>query len=65
MKILVTVTIDRAPSLGTADHKLVDGSGEPFFVLNCDNISEYPFAELVRFQKTHSGETRIMVTKDR
>jgi mannose-1-phosphate guanylyltransferase len=43
----------------------VDGSGEPFFVLNCDVISMYPFAELIRFHKSHggNGEATIMVTK--
>ncbi|RRT60896.1 hypothetical protein B296_00035685 [Ensete ventricosum] len=41
----------------------MDGSGEPFFVLNSDVISEYPFAELIQFHKSHGGEATIMVTK--
>lgn len=43
---------------------LVGGSGEPFFVLiNCDIISEYHFAELMGFHKSHGDEATIMVTK--
>ncbi|KAK3154306.1 hypothetical protein QOZ80_2BG0188850 [Eleusine coracana subsp. coracana] len=49
--------------LALARDKLVDGSGEPFFVLNCDIISEYHFSELIRFHKSHDGEATIMVTK--
>jgi NDP-sugar pyrophosphorylase family protein len=45
--------------LGT--DKFVDGSGEPLFVLNCGVISEYSFAELIRFHKSHGGEATIMV----
>lgn len=58
-----TEPLGTAGPLALARDKLVDGSGEPFFVLNCDVISEYPFAELVRFHKSHNGEATIMVTK--
>ncbi|KAJ4795286.1 Mannose-1-phosphate guanyltransferase [Rhynchospora pubera] len=52
-----------AGPLALARDKLVDGSGEPFFVLNSDVVSEYPFAELIAFHKSHGGEATIMVTK--
>lgn len=69
-KIGITITCSQeteplgtAGPLALARDKLVDGSGEPFFVLNSDVISEYPFAELVKFHKSHGGEATIMVTK--
>ncbi|KAF9626552.1 hypothetical protein IFM89_035167, partial [Coptis chinensis] len=43
--------------------KLIDGSGEPFFVLNSDVISEYPLKEMIEFHKSHGREASIMVTK--
>lgn len=43
--------------------KLVDGSGEPFFVLNSDVISEYPLEEMIAFHNSHGGEASIMVTR--
>jgi NDP-sugar pyrophosphorylase family protein len=52
-----------AGPLALARDKLVDGSGEPFFVLNSDVISEYPFSQLIQFHKSHGGEATIMVTK--
>ena len=52
-----------AGPLALARDKLIDGSGEPFFVLNSDVISEYPFTELINFHKSHGGEATIMVTK--
>ncbi|KAG0467651.1 hypothetical protein HPP92_018640 [Vanilla planifolia] len=58
-----TEPLGTAGPLALARDKLVDGSGEPFFVLNSDVISEYPFADLVKFHKTHGGEATIMVTK--
>ncbi|GJM85205.1 hypothetical protein PR202_ga01635 [Eleusine coracana subsp. coracana] len=58
-----TEPLGTAGPLALARDKLVDGSGEPFFVLNCDIISEYHFAELIRFHKSHVGEATIMVTK--
>ncbi|KAG6481529.1 probable mannose-1-phosphate guanylyltransferase 2 [Zingiber officinale] len=58
-----TEPLGTAGPLALARDKLVDGSGEPFFVLNCDVISEYPFAELIQFHKSHDGEATIMVTK--
>lgn len=58
-----TEPLGTAGPLALARDKLVDGSGEPFFVLNSDVISEYPFAELIKFHKAHGGEATIMVTK--
>jgi mannose-1-phosphate guanylyltransferase len=58
-----TEPLGTAGPLALARDKLVDGSGEPFFVLNCDIISEYPFADLLSFHKNHGGEASIMVTK--
>nr|WHO17378.1 mannose-1-phosphate guanylyltransferase [Anoectochilus roxburghii] len=58
-----TEPLGTAGPLALARDKLIDGSGEPFFVLNSDVISEYPFAELVKFHKSHGGEATIMVTK--
>lgn len=52
-----------AGPLALARDKLIDGSGEPFFVLNSDVISEYPLKQMVEFHKTHGGEASIMVTK--
>jgi mannose-1-phosphate guanylyltransferase len=36
---------------------------EPFFVLNSDITSEFPFLELLAFHKEHKKEGTIMVTK--
>ncbi|KAG6511901.1 hypothetical protein ZIOFF_029980 [Zingiber officinale] len=58
-----TEPLGTAGPLALARDKLADGSGEPFFVLNSDVISEYPFAELIRFHRSHGGEATIMVTK--
>jgi len=58
-----TEPLGTAGPLALARDKLLDGSGEPFFVLNSDVISEYPFAELIKFHKSHGGEATIMVTK--
>jgi mannose-1-phosphate guanylyltransferase len=58
-----TEPLGTAGPLALARDKLLDGSGEPFFVLNSDVISEYPFAELIQFHKSHGGEATIMVTK--
>ena len=58
-----TEPLGTAGPLALARDKLADGSGEPFFVLNSDVISEYPFAELIKFHKSHGGEATIMVTK--
>lgn len=58
-----TEPLGTAGPLALARDKLVDGSGEPFFVLNSDVISEYPFAELIKFHKIHGGDATIMVTK--
>ena len=52
-----------AGPLALARDKLIDDSGEPFFVLNSDVICEYPLAEMIQFHKDHGGEASIMVTK--
>lgn len=58
-----TEPLGTAGPLALARDKLIDGSGEPFFVLNSDVISEYPFAQLIDFHKAHGGEATILVTK--
>ncbi|CAI9772977.1 unnamed protein product [Fraxinus pennsylvanica] len=69
-KLGITITCSQEiEPLGTAGpialarDKLIDGSGEPFFVVNSDVISEYRFKEIIEFYKTHGGEASIMVTK--
>ncbi|KAJ4732397.1 Mannose-1-phosphate guanyltransferase [Rhynchospora pubera] len=58
-----TEPMGTAGPLALARDKLIDGSGEPFFVLNSDVISEYPFSQLIQFHKSHGGEATIVVTK--
>ncbi|KAE8683094.1 putative mannose-1-phosphate guanylyltransferase 2 [Hibiscus syriacus] len=58
-----TEPLGTAGPLALARDKLVDESGEPFFVLNSDVISEYPFKEMIEFHKAHGGEASIVVTK--
>lgn len=58
-----TEPLGTAGPLALARDKLIDDTGEPFFVLNSDVISEYPFAEMIEFHKAHGGEASIMVTK--
>lgn len=52
-----------AGPLALARDHLLDGSGDPFFVLNSDVISEYPLQQMIEFHKSHEGEASIMVTK--
>ncbi|XP_076923652.1 putative mannose-1-phosphate guanylyltransferase 1 [Bidens hawaiensis] len=58
-----TEPLGTAGPLALARDILDDKSGEPFFVLNSDVISEYPFKEMVAFHKSHGGEASILVTK--
>lgn len=58
-----TEPMGTAGPLALAREKLDDGSGDPFFVLNSDVISEYPLKEMIEFHKKHGGEATIMVTK--
>lgn len=58
-----TEPLRTAGPLALARDKLIDKSGEPFFVLNSDVISEYPLKEMIGFHKRHGGEASIMVTK--
>lgn len=58
-----TEPMGTAGPLALARDKLIDGSGEPFFVLNSDVISEYPLKQMVDFHTKHGGEASIMVTK--
>ncbi|KAI4382810.1 hypothetical protein MLD38_008723 [Melastoma candidum] len=46
-----TEPLGTAGPLALARDKLVDDSGEPFFVLNSDVISEYPLKEMIEFHK--------------
>ncbi|PON90808.1 Nucleotidyl transferase domain containing protein [Trema orientale] len=58
-----TEPLGTAGPLALARDKLIDDTGEPFFVLNSDVISEYPLKEIIEFHKSHRGEASIMVTK--
>ncbi|KAG9138834.1 hypothetical protein Leryth_007453 [Lithospermum erythrorhizon] len=58
-----TEPMGTAGPLALAKDKLLDGSGEPFFVLNSDVISDYPFKEMIAFHKSHGGEASLLVTK--
>ncbi|PON59908.1 Nucleotidyl transferase domain containing protein [Parasponia andersonii] len=58
-----TEPLGTAGPLALARDKLIDDSGEPFFVLNSDVINEYPLKEMMEFHKSHGGEASIMVTK--
>ena len=58
-----TEPLGTAGPLALASDKLIDDSGEPFFVLNSDVISEYPLKGMIEFHKSHGGEASIMVTK--
>ncbi|CAA7048727.1 unnamed protein product [Microthlaspi erraticum] len=58
-----TEPLGTAGPLALARDKLVDDSGEPFFVLNSDVICEYPLLEMIEFHKNHGAEASIMVTK--
>jgi NDP-sugar pyrophosphorylase family protein len=58
-----TEPMGTAGPLALARDKLDDGSGEAFFVLNSDVISEYPLKEMIKFHRNHGGEATIMVTK--
>ncbi|GFP94283.1 mannose-1-phosphate guanylyltransferase 1 [Phtheirospermum japonicum] len=58
-----TEPLGTAGPLALARDKLIDGSNEPFFVLNSDVICEYPLKEMLLFHKSHGGEASIMVTQ--
>ncbi|KAJ8747135.1 hypothetical protein K2173_001692 [Erythroxylum novogranatense] len=58
-----TEPLGTAGPLALARDKLIDDSGDPFFVLNSDVISEYPLKEMIQFHKSHGMEASIMVTK--
>ncbi|GAY49748.1 hypothetical protein CUMW_121460 [Citrus unshiu] len=57
-----TEPLGTAGPLALARDKLIDDSGEPFFVLNSDVISEYPLKQMIEFHRGHGGEASIMVT---
>lgn len=52
-----------AGPLALARDILKDGSGDPFFVLNSDVVSEYPFEDLLAFHRDRGAEATILVTK--
>ena len=60
-----TEPMGTAGPLALAREKLDDGSGDSFFVLNSDVISEYPLRQMIEFHNKHGGEATIMVTKVR
>lgn len=58
-----TEPLGTAGPLALAKEKLIEESGEPFFVFNSDIICEYPLREMIEFHKAHGGEASILVTK--
>jgi mannose-1-phosphate guanylyltransferase len=58
-----TEPMGTAGPLALARKTLDDGSGDPFFVLNSDVISEYPLKDMLDFHRAHNAEATIMVTK--
>lgn len=58
-----TEPLGTAGPLALARDKLLDDSGDPFFVLNSDVIHEYPLHQMIDFHKSHGGQASIMVTK--
>lgn len=58
-----TEALGTAGPLALARDKLIDESGDPFFVLNSDVISEYPLKQMIAFHKSHGGEASVMFTK--
>ena len=58
-----TEPMGTAGPLALAKHILDDGSGDPFFVLNSDVISEYPLTAMVAFHKARGAEATLLVTK--
>lgn len=58
-----TEPLGTAGPLALARDKLIDASGEPFFMLNSDVISEHPLKEMINFHKGRRGAASIMATK--
>lgn len=58
-----TEPLGTAGPLALAKEHLLDGSGDPFFVLNSDITSEFPFQDLLAYHKAHGREGTIMVTE--
>lgn len=52
-----------AGPLALAKHWLEE-TDEPFFVLNCDITSEFPFKEMLEFHKKHGKEGTIVVSNN-
>lgn len=52
-----------AGPLALAKDKLIDGSGQPIFVLNSDVICEFPLKEMLEFNKSCGAEASVMVTR--
>ncbi|CAN8243290.1 unnamed protein product [Cochlearia groenlandica] len=58
-----TEPLGTAGPLALARDKLIDESGNPFFVLNSDVICEYLLLDMIQFHKSHGTQASIMVTK--
>lgn len=52
-----------AGPLALAKDKLIDGSGQPIFVLSSDVICEFPLKEMLEFHKSCCAEASVMVTR--
>merc|ERR1711970_970816 len=58
------VPMDTAGPLALARSLITDGNnGEPFFVMNADVTSDFPFKQMLQFHKQHGKEGTIVVTK--
>jgi len=49
--------------LALAKEILLEPEDEPFFVLNSDITSTFPFHDLIAFHQSHGKEGTIMVEK--
>jgi mannose-1-phosphate guanylyltransferase len=58
------IPMDTAGPLALARKLITDGNnGEPFFVMNADVTSDFPFKQMLQFHKQHGKEGTIVVTK--
>lgn len=58
-----TEPLGTAGPLALARSILDGGDNQPFFVLNSDITSEFPFQKLIEYHKAHGKEGTILITK--